>query len=159
MGSLELQRVIIDANLLILLAVGRVDASLVEKHRRLRAYEARDYVLLERTVANFGAILLSPNASTEASNLLRYSAEPERRLYLLSLQEIIATAFECYVPSVDAAEDAAFILFGLSDAVLIRMARNEDVLLTNDLKLYLLAANAGKPAINFAHVQAREFGY
>lgn len=154
-----MKRVIIDANLLILLAVGRVDPNLVDKHKRLRAYETRDYELLEKTVSGFGSVLVSPNAVTEASNLLRHSADPERTLYLSSLQNIVNVAIEYYVPSAQAADDAAFLLFGLTDAVLFRMANNDDVLLTDDLKLFLLAANAGKSAVNFAHVQAAEFGY
>lgn len=59
----------IDANLLVLLVVGRVGSDLISKHRRLRAYTSEDYDVLNDLIGQVERMYVTPNTLMEASNL------------------------------------------------------------------------------------------
>ena len=58
---------------------------------------------------------------------------------------------EIYVTSRDAADRQEFVRLGLSDAVLLEVAKQDLFILSADLDLYLAAAAAGYQVANFNH--------
>ena len=78
----------IDANLLVLLVVGQVDRSLVERHRRTRRFTPEDYDRLLGIIQTLNRVFVTPNTLTEASNLLKYDRMNLTRL-LEKLRSII----------------------------------------------------------------------
>ena len=70
--------VILDSNLLVLLVVGTTSRSYIGKHKRLRAYTDRDFVLLLEVLSAAQRIIVTPNTVTETSNLAGQIAEPAR---------------------------------------------------------------------------------
>ena len=94
-------------------------------------------------------VFVTPNALTEASNLLE-SSDPR---FLEMLRALIEDSCEIVVPSAEAARNDAFARLGLGDAVLLESISAERPLITADLALYLaaVATKGDAAALNFIH--------
>lgn len=147
-----MQRVALDANLLLLLVVGQVDPRAVGRHKRLGAYDIQSFVLLSELVATASEVVTTPNALTEASNLAPAGlAEPYRTEVMQRLAVFVRAATERYVPSRVALNQTVYSRLGLTDAGWLCAVDAETTLWTDDLELYLAAQNAGLAAVNFTH--------
>lgn len=145
------RRVLIDANLLVLLAVGSTDKSLISRHKRSRKFTPKDFDLLVSMLSVASEILLTPHALAEASNLVCNTDPPTKAQILAKLKFIIDNYLEIYTESKVAAEEQIYYRLGLTDAMLLNFARKGIVILTDDLDLYLAAHAAGCEAINFTY--------
>lgn len=156
----------IDANLLVLLIVGATGRHLIGKHKRLKSFMEGDYERLIQQIASatspgsatkptrVGAVRVTPNTLTEASNLLAQHQEPERSQFFKTLRLLIENSTEVVVASADASRATAFPRLGLTDAVLLEVVSPETPLLTVDLDLYHAAASRDhRAAVNFRHLQ------
>lgn len=145
---------LIDANLLLLLVVGRTDKALLVRHKRLQAFEDSDFDLLESLVVRLGPVLLSPYVLAEVSNLLRQIAEPDRSRISRSFAQLIAAGPELPTSADEAARHRAFDRLGLTDAALLTAAASGATLLTADFDLHIAALKDGLRSINFNHARA-----
>lgn len=150
-------RLLIDANLLVLLVVGMTARRLVRKHKRLREFSEDDYDLLTALLSAVDEVVVTPNTLTEASNLLKQHRDPERSSFLDGLKAVIKSSKEITVPSADASDNHAFRRLGLADAAILEIVSKDTKLLTVDLDLWK-AASSGRPnaAVNFWHLKAQE---
>ncbi|MBI4923618.1 MAG: hypothetical protein HY834_17900 [Devosia nanyangense] len=146
-------QILIDTNLLVLLAVGLTDRKYISKHKRLAAFDESDFDLLANYIDQSHGLLFCPNVLTEASNLMRYVSEPMRTEISAYFELMISRFGEEYVKSAEASEDAAYRALGLTDAVLLTLAKKDAILLTADLELYLEGARRGLPVINYNHMR------
>ena len=147
------KRIIIDANLLVLLVVGRMGRQFIGRHRRLREYSVDDYDRLLRVISGLDQVIVTPNILTETSNLLALHKNSERSRFLDMLRYVIEKSDEVTVASVDAARNRAFRRLGLTDAALLEIVSAETPLLTVDLDLFVAAsAKDPKAAMNFRHL-------
>jgi len=144
---------IIDANLLVLFVVGATGRNLVARHKRLKAFSVDDFDLLCGLIESSPEVLVTPNALTEASNLLGYIAEPARTRVFETFRTIILSTPEEYVQSSTACKLNEFIRLGLTDSGLIELGSGGRSLLTTDLDLYISALSHGISAINFHHLR------
>ena len=146
---------LIDANLLVLLAAGRTDPGLIAKHKRLTEFTSDDYKRLTELIIEYGTALVTPNTLTEASNLLAQHGEPERSRMFATLRFLIEDAEEIVIASVGAARNSVFERLGLTDAALLEVVSDATPLVTVDLDLYLAASrHAPNAALNFRHLTA-----
>ena len=149
------KRVFLDTGLLMLLVVGATNRKLIAKHRRLRAFQEKDYDALIDYIGHVDKVLVTPNTLTEASNLLDHHGEPERSRIFESLRIFIEEQEEIVVTSRTASQRKEFIRLGLTDAVLLEVVSNSNPLITVDLKLYKAAIrNESESAHNFRHYQS-----
>lgn len=140
----------IDANLLVLLLVGRVSTDIIPRHRRLTGYTAADYDALASLSGRADRIFVTPNTLTEASNLLRQHGEPERSHLMRGLAYLIEESEEIIIASRTASGNPHFAGLGLTDAVLLESVSAQTPLITADLALYLAAlAQDENAAFNF----------
>lgn len=155
----------IDANLLVLLVVGATGRHLIARHKRLRSFLEEDYERLIDRIARttsadrateptrVGAIRVTPNTLTEASNLLAQHQEPDRTRFFKTLGYLIENSKEVVVASADASRTPAFARLGLTDAALMEVVSPETPLLTVDLDLYhAVAKRDHRAAVNFRHL-------
>ena len=156
----------IDANLLVLLIVGTTGRHLIAKHKRLKSFLEGDYERLIQQIirttspnastepTTVGAVRVTPNTLTEASNLLAHHQEPERSQFFKTLRFLIENSTEIVVASADASRTSAFPRLGLTDAALLEVVSPETPLLTVDLDLYhAVAKRDHRAAVNFRHLQ------
>ena len=143
---------LVDSNLLTLLIAGRVNRTLIAKHRRLSGYTPEHYDILINFLSGARRVYVTPNVLTETSNLLGQHADPERSQLMAALREVIFRSEEIIVKSADASRNKAFTRLGLADAALLELATQETTLITVDLDLYLAALENGANAVNFTHL-------
>ncbi len=144
----------IDANLLVLLVVGRVGEEFITKHSRLQQFVVEDYRILRNLLDRVEQAFVTPNTLTETSNLLAQHGEPERSRFFDQLRFTIEDSREIQVISEVASQNREFRRLGLTDAALLEVATVETPLLTVDLDLYLAAlAKDQDTAVNFRHIQ------
>ena len=148
------KRLAIDANLLVLLIVGQVSRSLIGKHKRLRAYSEVDFDLLTKIRTGFSSMVVTPNTSTETSNLIAYGVNGPLRMRLMAaLGLFLRSAKELYQPSSVVSERGEFMRLGLTDAALLSVLDEQSVLLTDDNALFVAAVNSGRKAYLFSIVR------
>ena len=143
----------LDANLIVLLVVGLTDETYIEKHKRLKAFMIADYKLLLSTIKTGAQIVVTPNALSEASNLLRQIAEPAKGQIGVVFKRLVKNTKEIYVASAPATEREEFLRLGLSDSALLEVAKDEVVILSTDLDLCVAAEMAGYDVVNFNHLR------
>jgi hypothetical protein len=143
----------LDANLIILLVVGLTNESYVEKHKRLKAFMIADYKLLVETIKTASHIVVTPNALSEASNLLRQISDPAKSEIAAVFKHLVKGTKEIFVTSVSATERDEFVRLGLSDSALLEVAKDSVVILSTDLDLCVAAEMAGYDAVNFNHLR------
>ena len=138
--------------MLVLLAVGSVDPDLIARHRRTKTFTREDYRRLHKLIDKLSSVRVTPNALTEASNLLAQHREPERTKLLIGLKQIIESSEEVVVASADAARGHEFKRLGLTDAALLEIVSESAPLVTVDAKLYYAALKKQVgAAYNFWH--------
>jgi len=144
---------------LVLLVAGTVDPDIIRRHRRLQHYAPSDYEVL-RALLSDSPIYVTPNTLTEASNLLRTHADPERTALTEQLRALIQASNELIVLSATAADIDSFELVGLTDAVVLAAGSTHDPMipiLTADAWLHHLALRSGNlESQNFMNL--RTFG-
>ena len=149
----------LDSNLAILLFVGLSGKSNISKNKRLRAYDERDFELIEAIVDDFAGLILSPNVLTETSNLIRYMPDPARSLAVTIMSEAILRFEEVYIRSVEAIRRKEYSRLGMTDAVLLEIISRGIGLLTDDLDLYIAGSKVSGNVMNFNHIREHRPDY
>lgn len=148
---------VIDANLLLLLVVGRHDARDIARSKRLSGYSAYDFALLSGLLQSAVVTIVTPHALTEVSNLIGGGDDDSNYQRNRALAGFVAQSIEVYTPSIDLMKAKTFFRLGLSDAAQIAAAMERGTLLTADGPLFQFAVGLGVPAILFEDVrQARK---
>lgn len=149
-----MKRIAVDANLLLLLIVGRTAPKWIGQHQRLKTYTAQDYKMLVEVIANARSLLVIPHCIAEASNLLPQGlTEPLRASMFQSLKAMIDGSEEEYVASSRAAAEVSYTRLGITDAAWLVALNDRTTLLTDDNELYIAASSRGSNVVNFSHLR------
>jgi hypothetical protein len=107
--------VLIDTNLLVLLAVGNVAPQQIGKHRRLKSFDAVDFAILLKAIDDFSRHLTLPNTFTETSNLIGSGERSIAASASLWLAKYALQVAEVYEPSEKVVQGAHYMRLGLTD--------------------------------------------
>jgi hypothetical protein len=145
---------VLDANLLVLWAVGPASRRFIGQHKRLGDYSEDDFELLSLLIAQFSDVVLLPHILTEASNLMRQIANPARARIQNVLRILISTIPEIPIPSIAGVQRAEFEELGLADAVLLHFCSMtieglSPTLITVDTNLANAAFSQGYGVIDY----------
>ena len=148
-------RIALDANILLVLAFGSVDAGLLGKRRRVREYCPDDYKTALDIVSEYQQIVIYPQMSSlNALIFFRMMSDFREKQWLKSFLEIDERAcIREYVPSKEAASLEQYRYLGVADCSLLSLVDEDTVLLTADSKLYLAAADLNPRCMNFNHMR------
>jgi hypothetical protein len=144
--------VLIDANILLMYVVGTLDPKLIPTFKRTRIFTIEDYGILCRFLQHFRSIVTTPNILTEVSNLAGQIAEPRRTQVFQTFAQAVKVIPEQYVHSRMATESALFVRFGLTDAVIARIAAGAVLVLIDDFRLSQHLERSGLAVVNFNHL-------
>ncbi len=147
--------ILVDTNLLLLLAVGGYDSRRVLSFKRTSHFTLKDFELLKKTTTLFSKLWTTPNILTEVDNLGRQLRQNEWDAFANALRALAVNMMEFVVPSAQVVRDARFVKIGLSDTTTV-LVPGKPLLLTDDLKLHAFAQSAGFDAINFNHLRMYE---
>lgn len=143
----------LDANLLVLLLVGRVNPRRIESFKRTQNFTRHEFALLEILVESFGRPLVAtPHVLSQVSDLTDLSGI-EGKLVRQLLKATIETIDEKYIAARNLVHHPAFERFGLGDASIAAACEHNLVVLTADVRLHLALEGLGHDSINFNHVR------
>jgi hypothetical protein len=144
--------ILIDSNLLVLLATGAFRRSLIPRFNRTRQYTADDFELLVRLVDLFSKRVVTPHIVAEADNLMRQLPQAEHSGVAAVIAAIVADAFEVYVPSTDAMKHERYASLGATDCTIV-LASQDVLVITGDFRLSSILTHLGRDAININHLR------
>lgn len=149
---------IVDTNLLVLFIVGRLRPDHVGHHRRLSEFRQQDISILNDALMEFQKFITVPNILSEVSNLLccgdQEICEGANRL----LAEYVSRVEEIYLASEEIVTIPEFFRLGLTDTVLLQIAKKRITTITSDFPLANRLQSLGLPCINFNHLRSPQYG-
>lgn len=141
---------IVDANVLLLLVIGRADPDRVArfKHTANRGFSSLHYNVLTALLGESVRVVATPNLLTETSNLLTSEFHDQ-------LRQLVDELIELYVPSRRVTAEDWFDRLGLADASIIDAAANTgSTVITVDVALLDQLLRLSLPAANFHQLVA-----
>ncbi|MFN5301932.1 MAG: PIN domain-containing protein [Pseudanabaena sp.] len=145
--------ILIDTNILLLWLVGSTNKARITKFNRTQSFEITDYELLLEIFKKFKQISTTPNILTEVSNLINKLREPERSQCFSVFARDIVQLDEIYTDSHTIAATDKFTKFGLTDCGIVNVAKDNYLVLTDDLKLAIYLQNIGIDTLNFNNIR------
>jgi hypothetical protein len=143
--------VLIDTNLLLLLALGKLDRRLIGKGR-ISGFVEEDYKQLNLFGGKFQTRLTTPNILTEVDNLCRQDIRGRLHEFKSVLKEMEFHALEKYIPTRQILANTHKDWFGLTDHASLNFGAPL-LLVTTDSVLWNLALISGIDAINWNHMR------
>ena len=146
---------IVDTNILVLLAVGGASKAYIADHKNTRDhFNIDDFDLITLIIAGFSEILLVPHIAAEASNLVRQIGDPKRKAIQTVLARWISLVLELPVASVIGCQREEYLNVGVTDAVILHLCRPAQIgisptLLTIDSRLANHAGSLGYSVIDY----------
>jgi len=146
---------LLDSNLLLLLAVGSYDLELIRSFKRVSDYTVKEYEIPKRFAPGFREVISTPHILTEVSNLANSLPAYIRPAWLAHFSQSVGGMEERHLPAVELMEAPEFAIFGLTDAALSRLS--ETVLLaTADERLCSYLQRRNLFAISFNEIRAEQ---
>jgi hypothetical protein len=142
-----------------LLIVGSVARDEVERFKRTRQYSVEDFDLLKTFITGFELLVATPNVLTEVSNLLGGLREHLRIMAGAYLGESVKSLSEQYVESQEVVAEPDYLRLGLTDVGIALLSREDMLVLTDDLDLYVKLSSDKTEVINFRHLRAGSWGF
>ena len=145
--------VFLDANLLLVLALGRYNPLSIAKHPHTSAFSNADFRFLEAFVGEFSAIVSTPNVLTEVGNL---AGKLDRRFWADfrgAFGAMIKVIDERVCESKIVADNRYFAKLGLTDAAILELGAQKFLLLTADFPLSQIAQTIGFDVLNYNHLR------
>jgi hypothetical protein len=147
---------LVDSNLLLLGVVGNFDYRLIGR-KRLEKFSVQDLQVLNLLTSWAKQLITTPGILTETSNLAAQMIDEPRRSQLFeSFRFQIRGLNEHYEKSTVVCEQPAFLRFGLTDAAIAQIARDDMAVLTADYRLCGYLTRIGVMAMNFYHYRAEK---
>jgi hypothetical protein len=144
--------ILIDSNLLLLLAVGDYNSKRIETFKRTARYTNSDYQRLRWYLQKFTVLWTTPNILTEVDNLGRQLPSTEISHFSEAMKTLVTKLAEVNTPSTTVVAYRTFSILGLADSTSL-LAQKNCLLLSDDLPLCIWALKAGIDAINFNHIR------
>lgn len=144
--------ILVDTNLLLLLVVGGTPS--IKNFKRTNMYDSTDYDLLLRMVDPFKKLVVTPHILAEVSNLANGLHGSLLDDFFETLKRSLAsTIFEIHKPAVEISENYSLSPYGLADVGIMAVAKDNYLVLTDDLRVANFALKSGVDIINFNHVR------
>ncbi|MEQ9305729.1 MAG: hypothetical protein RJQ14_17580 [Marinoscillum sp.] len=125
---------LIDTNALIVLVLGLIDPSLISKNKRTSIYSEGDFLKLVQVIEDLDKLITIPNVWTEVDNLLNRIGYLKYE-YVDQLKVLMSQTEERYLSSNIALSQAEFWSLGITDTLLLQVAKECDLLITSDSEL------------------------
>jgi len=146
--------ILIDTNILLLWCVGTVNPKRISKFNRTEKFVVEDYETILKNLQYFSKIVTTPQILTEVNNLVNQVGEPERFQCLQVLAKQMTILDEFYIASAEIGKRDKFTKFGLTDCGIIEVARDKNLVLTDDFKLANYLPKTGIDTLNFNNFRA-----
>ena len=155
------KKIILDTNVFILYLLGTIVPHKIAQHKRTSIYTIKYYnLLIEQFYAtgNETLLLICPNITTEVDNLLNNTFQGyDKEKYVYLSKEIYKKSVEVYIKTIEAVEQNTYYDLGITDSVILLMAKNCDLLISGDSKLCDYARSMDIPLLDFKGIINQHF--
>jgi len=124
------KKLVLDANLLLLLTIGLMDRSEIVRFKRTNRFTIADFDALTDIVANAQVVITTPHILTEVSNLANSLREDQKKDFAHSFREVIKNLDERSKQATVLSEHTLFP-FGITDVAALTESTGA-LLLTED---------------------------
>ena len=144
--------VALDSNMFLLYVVGLLDASAINKHKRLKQYSAESFGRLCKIISRYDRVLVTAGCLAEVSDLIEYDKRYSKQLFeLLKVLLLGADGLsEEHVPARTIVEEPSYYWLGVTDTSYVELAKRGIPVITSDLRLYAQAVAHCDDSVNFA---------
>ncbi|MDQ0650955.1 PIN domain-containing protein [Pseudomonas cedrina] len=143
--------IIVDTNLLLLALVG--GTSSIVGFKRTRGYSDEDYQLLLKVIDQFEKLVSTPHILAEVSNLTNGIYGSKLHDFYATLKESLSTIIEVHNPALDISRDYELSPYGLTDVGIVAAAKDNYLVLTDDLRVAGFAHQHCVDVVNFNHIR------
>lgn len=143
--------IIVDTNLLLLALVG--GTSSIVGFKRTRGYSDEDYQLLLKVIDQFEKLVSTPHILAEVSNLTNGIHGSKLHDFYATLKESLSTIIEIHNPALDISRDYELSPYGLTDVGIVAAAKDNYLVLTDDLRVAGFAHQHCVDVVNFNHIR------
>jgi predicted nucleic acid-binding protein len=127
--------VIIDTNIFILFLAGQINENRIKNYTRNSLYTKDDYYFLLNILSRYDRIITSPNILTEVDNILNRLTGEDKYKYLLLVKRIYIQTIEKYIKTDTVSKNWYFDTLGITDSVILMMAKESELLISGDSSL------------------------
>jgi hypothetical protein len=133
---------------MLLLVVGQTNESWIEQHKRTAGRFTRQHYrkLMDRLAGT--DLVTTGNILTEVSNLVAQIGEPKKSRLLATFAALLDVFVEIHLPGRLVMNDPMLLRLGLTDALILRLERGEQHILSVDGSLCLACSANGLPHTN-----------
>ncbi|KAA5601928.1 hypothetical protein [Blastochloris sulfoviridis] len=146
--------VILDTNILLMLAVGSFDSNYISQHKNTKDFSVEDFHLLVSIVDQIDRVVATPNIITETDNLVRQN--PRGQDIRTQVRELISVIHEVPIASIKAVQSERYPGLGVADCATL-LASDGVLVITTDSALHVALLENERDAVNFNHLR-EEFG-
>lgn len=146
---------VVDTNLLLLLMVGLYDHTAIGKVKRTEKFSQDDFQKLTRLLNHFKTnFIINTNILTELCNLTEsFNNKTEQRFFAFIKSAIVDWKEEVKSASETLKEDEkVFFKFGMTDASIFQLAKEQALVVTDDLKLYHYLSTQNFYTLNYTNL-------
>lgn len=143
--------IIVDTNLLLLALIGGTPS--IAGFKRTSGYTAKDYKLLLNVIDQFEKLISTPHILAEVSNLTNGLYGSKLHDFYATLKKSLSTVIEIHCPALDISCDYELSPYGLTDVGIICAAKNNYLVLTDDLRVAGFAHQHSVDVVNFNHIR------
>lgn len=143
--------ILVDTNLLLLLIVGGTPS--IKSFKRTSAYSTADYELLLRVIDQFEKLISTPHVLAEVSNLTNGLHGGHLSDFYATFKKSLTTITEIHKFAADISQDLSLSPHGLADVGIMSVAKDNYLVLTDDLRVASFAHQNSVDVVNFNHVR------
>jgi hypothetical protein len=152
----NLKGVVVDTNLLLLLLIGSFDKRQIGREKRINKYELQDFEKLNILLKHFPSTLfITQSILSEVTNLSSNYNEETGFSFFRYIETQLLKFKETEFNSLNlvSSNQKAFYKFGLTDVSIIDLAKNNCLIVTDDLPMYHYLQSQNFYAINYNHLR------
>lgn len=143
--------IIVDTNLLLLALIGGTPS--IGEFKRTRGYSNEDYQLLLKVIDQFEKLVSTPHILAEVSNLTNGLYGSKLHDFYETLTHSLSTIIETHIPAVAISRDYELSPYGLTDVGIVAAAKDNYLVLTDDLRVAGFAHQHCVDVVNFNHIR------
>ncbi|WP_291134368.1 hypothetical protein [Flavobacterium sp. UBA7663] len=149
--------ILIDSNSLIILLLGLIDENLIGQHKRASIYTKEDFKNLVIAIQDFKKLIVLPQVWAEADNLLNNFSGNHKYQYISNLKHIIEQSTEKYLEIKSLLKNENLLAVGITDSLIIEIAKDCEYVITSDSKLSDLIIANGISVYDMVQVRNQSF--
>lgn len=149
--------IIVDTNLLLLALIGGTPS--IFEFKRTSGYTEKDYQLLLNVIDQFEKLITTPHILAEVSNLTNGLYGRKLQDFYSTLKESLSTIIELHSPALDISRDYELSPYGLTDVGIIALAKDNYLVLTDDLRVAGFAHQHCVDVVNFNHIREASWAF